>query len=1095
MVKRKNSTGPEATLDNSLLLNRWLLGKFCVDTLDELAKNMKDPVLEGYDDNHVSHYFHILDAELREDSPIRAKLRVYDANIYSHTSHINRLEKRDAPVKWKYFQYIYLLMCEYYFDRYFGDRKDLLKDINNYRQGVYLKNGQKFYTPPFIKDIEENEINKIACWCATGAGKTLLMHINKLQVDYYAEKYGVKFNNLLLVTPNAGLSHQHIDELKKSDIQCNLFDKSKLNDLHKGEYLQVIEITKLNNEDGDKSVDVECFEKNNFVLVDEGHKGTSGEQKKWKPNRNKLSEKGFCIEYSATFKQSIEAEKGAKKRDELLREYGASTLFNYSYRYFYEDGYGKDFQTKNISDNFDEHQRLLYMLGGLLGFYEQVKLYADLGDDIESFMIEKPVAIFVGNTVASGGANKETSDIVKIVEFFQQIISQSDIVIDCIDILLRHNDGLIVNNHSVFEGAFRYIGNMDARTLYSDMLDKIFNCPQLNTNLHLHLDRLSGMNGEIGLRMGEGSYFGVVNVGEPKNVTDAFENREDVVAGIKNYNENSLFDSINDEDSHINILIGAKKFTEGWSSWRVASMCLLNVGSGDGSEIIQLFGRGVRLKGYKYSLKRTGKLDTTLRPAIIPDNIDILETLNIFGIEANYMDEFSKIIKSEGVGDHDAPQAPIRLPLMPNITDISKRKLKYMRLKKGMDFVRQEMCVKLEEDIKIHVKLDRYLKGNVFESNPENNYETLDEEKNPVWLTDDSRMQYIDWTKLIFDLRRFKKERGWYNLYIDEKVIRQLACETSWYTLYMPEISCQWTNFKRDTDKWQDVLTTMLKMYIEKFYQKRRRQWEAKHMEVVTLTEEMAGLSEEDIKKGIVIQIKKEWREQFINDLEKVKKQLEDKTFAESIRLGGKRGFEALYFERHFFSPLVYFNKDLVHGDETPIEISPVALNEGESMFVVNLTDYFKKNESELNKKKLEIYLLRNRSKVGANFFSDAGFYPDFILWIVKGKRQYVTFIDPHGLVYSDEHFENPKVSLYKTLQDPEEIGVRDDTLTLNSFILSPTPMQKVISWVKKGSLREDILKTFHENHVYFYKNEDSSSYLDDMFNRILEQVNIKTKT
>jgi hypothetical protein len=63
-------------------------------------------------------------------------------------------------------------------------------------------------------DILQDEINKIACWCATGAGKTLLMHINKLQVEYYAEKYGVKFNNLLLVTPNAGLSRQHISELE-----------------------------------------------------------------------------------------------------------------------------------------------------------------------------------------------------------------------------------------------------------------------------------------------------------------------------------------------------------------------------------------------------------------------------------------------------------------------------------------------------------------------------------------------------------------------------------------------------------------------------------------------------------------------------------------------------------------------------------------------------------------------------------------------------------------------------------------------------------------------------------------------------------------
>ncbi|MBQ9356219.1 MAG: DEAD/DEAH box helicase family protein [Prevotella sp.] len=1087
MAKRNISLGPEATLDNSLLLNRWMLSRFAVDSLEQLARNMKDPTLEGYDDNHLSHYYHVLNAELRTDLPIREKLREYDANIYRHTCHINRLGKREEPVRWKYFQYLYLLMCEYYFDRYFGDRKALLDDINSYRYAYFCKNGHQFYTDPFSAEpVKEDEINKIACWCATGAGKTLLMHVNKLQVDYYAEKNGVKFGNLLLVTPNAGLSSQHIEELKKSDILCYRFDKSKLNDTYKGQYLQVIEITKLNDEDGDKSVDVECFEKKNFVLVDEGHKGTSGEQKKWKPNRNKLSEQGFCIEYSATFKQSIESEKVLKKRNTLLREYGVSTLFNYSYRYFYDDGYGKDFQTKNISENFDEHQRLLYMLGGLLGFYEQVKLYADLGDEAEPFMIEKPVAIFVGNTVASGGANKEVSDIVKIVEFFQLIVSKSDMVVNGIEALLHHNDGLIVNNHSVFEGSFGYICNMDARSVYSDLLDKVFNCPQLNANVHLHLDRLSGVNGEIGLRMGDGRYFGVVNVGEPKSVTDAFENRENIVAGLHSYGGSSLFESINDDNSRINILIGAKKFTEGWSSWRVSTMCLLNVGSGDGSEIIQLFGRGVRLKGYRYSLKRTNRLDSTLRPAREPKYISILETLNIFGIEANYMDEFSRIIKSEGMGSHDAQSEQVRLPLMPNIIDIDKCQLKYLRLKKGMDFVRQETCVRLEEDVKIHVMLDRYLKGSVFESNHDKNRETLEEQKNQVWLTDDNRMQYIHWTKLMFDLRRYKCERGWYNLFIDDKVVRRLARSQYWYTLYMPEISCQWTDFKRDTDKWQEVLTTLLKMYIERFYQKRRRQWEAQYMEVTTLTEDMAGLGEEDKKKGIVIKIKEEWREQFFDDLKRVQKQLEDESFAQSIRIGGKGGFKALYFERHFYSPLMYFNKDSVRGDEQPIEITPVALNEGESRFVVDLTEYFNNHEAELEKAGKEIYLLRNRSQVGANFFSDAGFYPDFILWIVKDRHQYVTFIDPHGLVYSDEHFEDPKVALYATLQSPEELGIKDDNLTLNSFILSPTPMQKVASWLKKGSTKEEILQAFHEHHVYFFKDEDVSSYLNDMMKQIV---------
>ena len=55
----------------------------------------------------------------------------------------------------------------------------------------------------------------------------------------------------------------------------------------------------------------------------------------------------------------------------------------------------------------------------------------------------------------------------------------------------------------------------------------------------------------------------------------------------------SLFDRINDPQSPVNVLIGSRKFMEGWDSFRVASMGLLNIGKGEGSQIIQLFGRGV----------------------------------------------------------------------------------------------------------------------------------------------------------------------------------------------------------------------------------------------------------------------------------------------------------------------------------------------------------------------------------------------------------------------------------------------------------------------------------------------------------------------
>jgi hypothetical protein len=110
----------------------------------------------------------------------------------------------------------------------------------------------------------------------------------------------------------------------------------------------------------------------------------------------------------------------------------------------------------------------------------------------------------------------------------------------------------------------------------------------------------------------------------------------------------ALFGTLNNKDSQLNVLIGSRKFTEGWSSWRVSTMGLLNMGQGEGSQIIQLFGRGVRLKGKGFSLKRT-------TPAGRPKGVhlDKLEALNIFGVRANYMATFKDYLREEGITPSD----------------------------------------------------------------------------------------------------------------------------------------------------------------------------------------------------------------------------------------------------------------------------------------------------------------------------------------------------------------------------------------------------------------------------------------------------------
>src|SRR5262249_16597256 len=128
--------------------------------------------------------------------------------------------------------------------------------------------------------------------------------------------------------------------------------------------VRVIEITKLveQKKGSGMSVPVEAFEGNNLIFVDEGHKGASSEAGKWISNSDKLAEKGFTFEYSGTFGQAMTT----ARDDKMTQEYGKAILFDYSYKYFYGDGFGKDFDVLNLKhETTDERTRTL-LLANLL---------------------------------------------------------------------------------------------------------------------------------------------------------------------------------------------------------------------------------------------------------------------------------------------------------------------------------------------------------------------------------------------------------------------------------------------------------------------------------------------------------------------------------------------------------------------------------------------------------------------------------------------------------------------------------------------------------------------------------------------------------
>jgi len=1069
-ARRNGANRVGLKLSNALLLNKFLLSLFGASSLEALGGHLKDPSLEGYDEDNVSLFYSAIAALPIPDEELTSeRLLVYDQNIYRHTESISG--KRGERIRWKYFQYLSLLFTEIYLDRYFNSRSRLLADIQTFQREVYNSDPATWHG---MSEFAESDLNKLAYWSATGSGKTLLMHVNILQFRHYARGHA-DINRTILVTPNAGLTQQHYDEFNLSNIPAKIFSKKTA-----GGAIDIIEITKLSEKDGDKTVAVDSFETNNLVLVDEGHRGSSGDT--WKSMRDRLSADGFAFEYSATFGQAVSSQSNDTKKKALLDEYGRATIFDYSYRYFHNDGYGKDYQILNLGDTRHGFPVTKYLTACLLGFYEQMRLYLDNNAEFTPFMIEKPLAIFVGSTVTVSSANsawqQEMSDIVYLLNFFQDFISHSRESTDIIDTLLQGTDGLVDNNNNpIFTRSLRYIRSrhMDAGAIYRDMLHLLFNCDVAGAALHL--DNLKGADGEIGMRIGNAPYFGIINVGDSAAVINKCAQ-----AGIStmpmDYGGRSLFATINSKGSSLNILIGSKKFSEGWSSWRVSTMGLLNVGRSEGSQIIQLFGRGVRLKGYRFSLKRSSALDPSAVPDSIPKHIDVLETLNIFGIRADYMELFKILLQEEGLPANDSGFRDFTLPVMPT-ADLAGKGLKYLRLKDGKDFKR-EVTVDLDTDgVGNHIiTLDYYPRISALRSNVRQDVGTAGQHEAKFTP---QHLQFLDWNKVFFTIEAFKNERGWHNLSFSPQRLKAIAYSPSWYRLLIPGYDMEYHDYSRSVALWQEIVTTLLKLYAERTYNLAKSKFMADNMEVAIL-----DTSHPDFEKEYKILYHKEL-EYFVDKLIEVKDSLADASFAATVNISNSSDFQAVFIGRHLYQPLLYLNPKAfsIENVDTPVKTAPVALNTGERDFVNSIQQYYHTNHSFFADKRL--YLLRNKSRQGVGFFEMDGFYPDFIIWLIVGQKQYVSFVDPKGITHL-RSFDDDKIQLHKKIRTVIEPSLNDPDIVLNSFIISNSPLSKVSHWagLKTSALPgEREYRIFNDHHIYF-QSEQSNCYIDKMFQTII---------
>lgn len=1108
----KKTAAKTLNFHQQLVTNQWLLNFFNPNTLTGLKERLEHAKFEGIDEDGQTKFFHELCNSLFNKHLVDENtLRRYDLNIVKHWQQIT--ERRNyhegITLHLKYFQYLSLLVAEIYLDWYFAKTEDMLLGLN---QQLALFNQEQSLDQQFER-YSQDDLNKVAYWSATGSGKTLLLHVNILQyLHYFKQKNGDNSHpdKIILLTPNEGLSHQHFKELQESGFESTFFDKNKIGQgsLDR-EVIQIIDINKLADEMGDKTVAVEAFTGNNLVLVDEGHRGAGTAAGAWMSRRETLSKGGFSFEYSATFGQAIgksdnvykatlEAQKKKAKmlgteranipklelddleklkvKQQALREvYAKSILFDYSYKYFYQDGYGKESLILNLQEAEYTNKRDLYFTACLLAFYQQQYLFKLNGQKLADYNLENPLWVFVGNKV-----NDDDSDILTVILFLSEFLRNShNQITQWLEDLLKNTTQLLNNNgNNIFYDRFTPLMGKSAQDVYHDILKTVFNS---DSSQRLNIVNVKGAKGELRLQVGDAAPFGLINVGDETglfNQCEALSTTAFLTTQSDSFGQ-SIFGTINNKDSKLNILIGSRKFTEGWSSWRVSTMGLLNMGKGEGSQIIQLFGRGVRLKGQDYSLKRNTKAELN-QPHLRNLHLDKLQTINIFGVNANYMETFKAYLKEEGVTTQDEM---LQLDFRTKATKPAHT-LKTLALKDGYKdnqpngFKRQmpvalyQIPEKFKGKIKQpHIELDLYPRLQAIDTTGKLDAPSLQDQRHKATIPL-THIHLFDFDRVYLSLQDYKQQRAYSNLQLDYQQLWDFCLsKPDWYTLYIPQQLVESRSLVA-LKQQEDILIQLLKDYTERFFKTIKNAYEGQFYTVTTVQTEDDTLCkvyhiEFDVDNG---------GQSYHDQLVSLQKIIDGKDIEKAIGWKANQ-LKAIVFDRHLYYPL--FD---AQDKKLPLKMTPLSFDApSEINFVKDLQAFY---ESAQGKKRLEgysLYLLRNADNKakGLGFATAGNFYPDFLLWLVDEKtgQQHLSLIDPKGIRQMD--LTDPKLQLYKEIKSIEQ-QLNDVKLNLSAFVLSCTGFNSLLNNNQSQQELED-------KHLLFME-EGGYKYLPKLFEKMLNK-------
>lgn len=951
----------------------------------------------------------------------------------------------------------------------FEDMEEKLDVILRYYQRMALFFTKYYFDKKYLAN--DNENNKLTYWMATGSGKTVIMKANIIDYFEWLRDKNSDEIEVIITSPLKELIGQLQKEM--SDFFSHPFFKD-FKFSYKIETTQGL-ISRYKNE----SHEIIGENQYRLLLVDEAHIGLGNAKKadvgEFVKLRNELTENitnSFMFEYSATFYDVDNIEQ--------KKEYANRIIYEYDYGKFYNDKYGKDFkfgivkkdsiaenEDKDIKRNLDEN---------IKEFKKKIDAFTDynLSHKRKHFQ-NRPLLIMAGNTVSKVVSKDEKGNVLK-QKNGKEKTENSDESSDIAKIIA-------------------YLADLDENVKNNNL--KIFN----ENKGVLHLLQSSNVDGEVLISFGEDCIpFGLITIGDVKkfleniNIQNLINEGKIISKTMKFPDENYLFKNIDFETSPINILIGSRKFSAGWNSFRASQICLINFGTGSGPTIIQMFGRGVRLKGLNNDGKRVEQYyvkedeDSQLKSEFISydkpnkssreeyELLKYLETLFIFSLRSTYLSKFVE-------EDTDIYKKSISFTKKVEVSrKIKEQRFPIFKVNKDFKVIDEDIVCTLSV-IKNDTKHFLDIEYNI------DNKTTFDL---PLALNmvilEDKILRYDDY-KLFIDfidkaylqsylLKKLSKNRLEIEQ-LDIKFILDLLEKNFIFIKYDGDISSP-KQIQKLFIKIIDTVISKIKNRI--IYNENRQNY---HYNTQVSSEDLID------KYDVKFVLEKE------ANMEAVQKELEKddsyKIFIDKI-------------SNHFYQPLALnpdtktketyktyeecldkrFTQNFVtlkeFGTEygyfkniESIQISPDKMDGYEFKFVCDMQKY-------IDEQDLDAILLRNKSKGNIGLIGDEGvFYPDFIVWYKDNNNQeHIIFCDPKGIRNTETKWKVCEVPYY--IKEVEKDFSKN--IKLHSFIISNT-LKEDVKWGPICNLSSEQCDVFF-NLVFF---GNKNNYVKRIFDGINEDI------